>query len=159
MRAVLQRVTRASVTVDGAVTGKIGRGFLVLLGVGPEDTAEQALWLAQKIAGLRVFSDENDKMNLALADVGGAVLCVSQFTLYADCRRGKRPNFTKAAPPQLANELYERFVDFLRGLGIETQTGDFGADMQVELLNDGPVTILLDTDERRNKPRREKEKG
>ena len=154
MRAVLQRVTRASVAIDGQIAGKIGNGFLVLLGVGPNDTQEEARWLAQKIAGLRVFTDEQDKMNLALGDIGGSVLCVSQFTLYADCRKGKRPNFTHAAPPALANELYEAFVSFMRGLGIETQTGSFGADMKVELLNDGPVTILLDTDELMKTPRR-----
>lgn len=147
MRAVLQRVTRASVTTHGAVSGEIGTGFLVLLGVAPEDTPAEALYLARKIVGLRVFSDENDKMNLALADVGGKLLVVSQFTLYADCRKGKRPNFTGAAGGEQANELYEYFVDCCRGLGVETQTGAFGADMKVELLNDGPVTILLDTDE------------
>ena len=147
MRAVLQRVSRAKVTIDGAVSGEIGRGFLILLGVSPEDTAEDALYLARKCAGLRVFTDENDKMNLSLADVGGKILAVSQFTLYADCRKGKRPSFTGAAKGEQANELYEYFVSCCRGLGVETQTGAFGADMQVELLNDGPVTILMDTDE------------
>lgn len=147
MKAILQRVTHAKVTIDGQVSGEIGTGFLVLLGVAPEDTQEEALYLARKIAGLRVFTDENDKMNLALADVGGRLLVVSQFTLYADCRKGKRPNFTKAAKGEQANALYEYFVSCCRGLGIETQTGAFGADMKVELLNDGPVTIPLDTDE------------
>ncbi|HIV67293.1 MAG TPA: D-tyrosyl-tRNA(Tyr) deacylase [Candidatus Butyricicoccus stercorigallinarum] len=147
MRAVLQRVSRAKVTIDGAVSGEIGRGFLILLGVSPEDTAEDALYLARKCVGLRVFTDENDKMNLSLADVGGKILAVSQFTLYADCRKGKRPSFTGAAKGEQANELYEYFVSCCRGLGVETQTGAFGADMQVELLNDGPVTILMDTDE------------
>ncbi len=153
MRAVLQRVSRAKVTIDGEVSGEIGKGFLILLGVGPDDTEEQALYLARKCVGMRVFSDENDKMNLALADVGGKILAVSQFTLYADCRKGKRPNFTGAAKGGKASELYEYFVSCCRGLGIETQTGEFGADMKVELLNDGPVTIILDTDEmmRKNK--------
>ena len=147
MRAVLQRVSHAKVTIDGAVSGEIGKGFLILLGVAPEDTAEEALYLARKCVGLRVFTDENDKMNLSLDDVGGKILAVSQFTLYADCRKGKRPNFIGAAKGEQANELYEYFVSCCRGLGIETQTGEFGADMQVELLNDGPVTILMDTDE------------
>ncbi|MGM9677842.1 MAG: D-aminoacyl-tRNA deacylase [Butyricicoccus sp.] len=147
MRAVLQRVKHAKVTIDGAVSGEIGAGFLILLGVAPEDTPEEALYLAKKCVGLRVFEDENDKMNLALADVGGKILAVSQFTLYADCRKGKRPNFTRAAKGDQARELYEYFVDCCRGLGVETQTGEFGADMKVELLNDGPVTIVLDTDE------------
>lgn len=147
MRAVLQRVSRAKVTIDGAVSGEIGKGFLILLGIAPEDTTEEALYLARKCVGLRVFTDENDKMNLSLADVGGKILAVSQFTLYADCRKGKRPNFIGAAKGEQANELYEYFVSCCRGLGIETQTGEFGADMQVELLNDGPVTIFMDTDE------------
>lgn len=147
MRAVLQRVKHAKVTIDGRVSGEIGTGFLILLGVAPEDTSEEALYLAKKCVGLRVFEDENDKMNLALADVGGKILAVSQFTLYADCRKGKRPNFTRAAKGDQARELYEYFVDCCRGLGVETQTGEFGADMKVELLNDGPVTIMLDTDE------------
>ena len=147
MRAVLQRVSHAKVTIDGTVSGEIGKGFLILLGVAPEDTAEEALYLARKCVGLRVFTDENDKMNLSLDDVGGKILAVSQFTLYADCRKGKRPNFIGAAKGEQANERYEYFVSCCRGLGIETQTGEFGADMQVELLNDGPVTILMDTDE------------
>ena len=147
MRAELQREKHAKVTIDGRVSGEIGTGFLILLGVAPEDTPEEALYLAKKCVGLRVFEDENDKMNLALADVGGKILAVSQFTLYADCRKGKRPNFTRAAKGDQARELYEYFVDCCRGLGVETQTGEFGADMKVELLNDGPVTIMLDTDE------------
>ena len=147
MRAVLQRVIHASVTIDGEISGEIGTGFLILLGVGPEDTAEEALYLARKCVGLRIFSDENDKMNLALADVGGKILAVSQFTLFADCRKGKRPNFTGAAKGDKAKELYEYFVACCRGLGVETQTGEFGADMKVSLCNDGPVTIILDTDE------------
>lgn len=147
MRAVLQRVKHAKVTIDGTISGEIGAGFLILLGIAPEDTSEEALYLAKKCVGLRVFEDENDKMNLALADVGGKILAVSQFTLYADCRKGKRPNFTRAAKGDQARELYEYFVDCCRSLGVETQTGEFGADMKVELLNDGPVTIVLDTDE------------
>ena len=147
MRAVLQRVKHATVTIDGRASGEIGTGFLILLGVAPEDTPEEAWYLAKKCVGLRVLEDENDKMNLALADVGGKILAVSQFTLYADCRKGKRPNFTRAAKGDQARELYEYFVDCCRGLGVETQTGEFGADMKVELLNDGPVTIMLDTDE------------
>lgn len=147
MRAVVQRVSEASVRIAGETVGKIGKGFLILLGVTKGDTPELCSYLAEKCAGLRVFTDENDKMNLALADVGGRLLVVSQFTLYADCRKGKRPNFTKAAKGEQANELYEYFVSCCRGLGIETQTGAFGADMKVELLNDGPVTIPLDTDE------------
>lgn len=147
MRAVVQRVSEASVRIAGETIGKIGKGFLILLGVTEGDTPELCSYLAEKCAGLRVFTDENDKMNLALADVGGRLLVVSQFTLYADCRKGKRPNFTKAAKGEQANELYEYFVSCCRGLGVETQTGAFGADMKVELLNDGPVTIPLDTDE------------
>lgn len=147
MRAVVQRVSEASVRIAGETVGKIGKGFLILLGVTEGDTPELCSYLAEKCAGLRVFTDENDKMNLALADVGGRLLVVSQFTLYADCRKGKRPNFTKAAKGEQANELYEYFVSCCRGLGVETQTGAFGADMKVELLNDGPVTIPLDTDE------------
>ena len=147
MRAVVTRVHHASVTIDGQVHGQIGQGFLVLLGVGPNDTHETAVKLADKICNLRIFEDENGKTNLSLSDVNGELLLISQFTLYADCRKGKRPNFTKAAKGEQANELYEYFVSCCRGLGIETQTGAFGADMKVELLNDGPVTIPLDTDE------------
>lgn len=149
MRAVIQRVKHASVTIDGAVKGQIGQGFLILFGVGEGDTREDAQLLAKKTAGMRIFCDENDKMNLSLGDIGGAMLVISQFTLYADCRRGNRPSFTNAAPPAEANELYEYFVELLReehGIA-DVQTGEFGADMKVELLNDGPVTILLDSDE------------
>lgn len=147
MRAVVQRVSHAKVTIDGEISGEIGKGFLILLGVAPEDTKEEALYLARKCTGMRVFEDENGKMNLALADVGGKILAVSQFTLYADCRKGKRPNFIGAAKGEQANELYEYFVSCCRGLGVETQTGQFGADMKVDLCNDGPVTIIMDTDE------------
>ena len=144
MKAILQRVTHAKVTIDGQVSGEIGTGFLVLLGVAPEDTQEEALYLARKIAGLRVFTDENDKMNLALADVGGRLLVVSQFTLYADCRKGKRPNFIKAAKGEQANELYEYMITACRKLVPVVEHGKFGADMKVELLNDGPFTVILE---------------
>lgn len=144
MRIVLQRVTSASVRVDGEVTGAIGTGFLLLLGVGHGDTEDDCRRLADKISGLRIFSDENDKINLSLSDVGGEVLVVPQFTLYADCRKGNRPNFVQAAKPELANELYEYFVDHLRQKGLHIETGVFGADMKVELLNDGPFTLVLE---------------
>lgn len=149
MRAVIQRVKYASVTINGAVKSKIEQGFLILFGAGEGDTKEDAELLAKKTAGMRIFCDENDKMNLSLADIGGSVIVVSQFTLYADCRRGNRPSFTNAAPPAEANELYEYFVKLLRDEhGIQdVQTGEFGADMKVELLNDGPVTIILDSEE------------
>ena len=147
MRAVVTRVHHASVTIEGQVHGQIGQGFLVLLGVGPNDTHETAVKLADKICNLRVFEDENDKMNLNLDAVGGQVLVVSQFTLYADCKKGKRPSFVGAAGPELAAALYEQFLDECRALGHEPQHGQFGADMLVASENDGPVTILLDTDE------------
>lgn len=149
MRAVIQRVTSASVTIAGEVVGSIGNGFLILLGVTGSDTPELCDYLAEKCAGLRVFTDENGKMNLSLADIGGSILVVSQFTLYGDCRKGKRPSFVKAAQPELAIPLYERFIADLRDNGIHVETGRFGADMQVQLVNDGPVTLILDTDEMR----------
>jgi D-tyrosyl-tRNA(Tyr) deacylase len=145
MRAVVQRVSRASVTVDGEMTGAIGRGFLVLLGVGISDTVEDVKILAQKIVGLRVFEDEAGKMNLALGDIGGALLVVSQFTLLGDCRKGRRPSFDQAARPELARELYEAFVAATRDLGVDTETGRFQEHMLVDLTNDGPVTLLLDS--------------
>jgi D-tyrosyl-tRNA(Tyr) deacylase len=145
MRAVVQRVTRAQVSVDNEVTGKISHGLLVLLGVAKTDTTEDAAYLAEKIAGLRIFDDGDGKMNLSVKDVGGAVLAVSQFTLYGDVRRGKRPSFDDAAPPEAARELYEYFVEKIRGQGLTCETGRFQAMMQVELVNDGPVTILLDS--------------
>lgn len=145
MRAVVQRVTRASVTVDAEITGEIGLGILVLLGVGRDDNNSDADYMAEKIAGLRIFEDYDGKMNLGLADVGGAVLAVSQFTLYGDVRRGKRPSFDAAALPQPARELYEHFVSRIRALGLRCETGRFQQTMQVELVNDGPVTILLDS--------------
>lgn len=143
MRAVVTRVASGSVTVAGQVTGQIGRGYLVLLGVGPEDTPEAAKKLADKICNLRIFEDENGKMNLNLAQVGGALLVVSQFTLYADTK-SRRPSFIGAAGPELANKLYEQFMEYCRENGFEVQHGVFGAHMDVESVNDGPVTILFD---------------
>ena len=147
MRAVVQRVLNAGVTVDGECVGKIGRGYLVLLGVGHGDTRAEADKLWSKLRGLRINEDENGKTNLALADVDGEVLVVSQFTLYADCRHGRRPSFTAAGAPGLANELYEYFCELVRADMGDVQTGSFGADMSVSLVNDGPFTIALDTDE------------
>ena len=154
MRAVLTRVTSASVTIDGQVVGSIGKGFLILLGVGPEDDKTHCRYLAEKCLGLRVFEDENGKMNLGLADVEGQVLVVSQFTLYGNCRKGRRPSFVGAADPELGNRLYERFLEICEELGYPPQHGRFGADMQVASVNDGPVTLILDTDELMNSPRR-----
>ncbi|MFK7927851.1 MAG: D-aminoacyl-tRNA deacylase [Myxococcota bacterium] len=145
MRAVLQRVTRASVTVDGAIVGAIDTGLLVLLGVGPDDTETQVQWLARKVAGLRIFEDDAGKMNHSVLDIDGAALVVSQFTLYGDVRKGRRPSFVGAAHPDLANPMYERFCEALSSLGVPVQKGIFAADMKVELLNDGPVTLVIDT--------------
>lgn len=145
MRAVVQRVSRAQVSVGGEVVGKIERGLLVLLGVGRSDTHADADYLVQKIIGLRIFEDENGKMNLSVADMHGAILAVSQFTLYGDARRGLRPSYDQAGPPPVASELYEYFVRKLRDSGIGCETGRFQAAMQVELVNDGPVTIMLDS--------------
>ena len=145
MRAVVTRVSSAAVAIDGVITGQIGTGFLVLLGIGPEDTAAQAEKLADKVCGLRVFSDEAGKMNLNLAAVGGALLVVSQFTLYADIK-SRRPGFTKAAPPAVAIPLYEHFMDACRARGFQVEHGQFGADMAGSSVNDGPVTIWMDTD-------------
>ncbi len=149
MRAVIQRVSFARVTVGGTLRGEIGKGFLILLGVCEGDTEADALYLADKCIGLRVFTDENDKMNLSPADIGGELLVISQFTLYGDCKKGKRPNFMRAARPALAIPLYERFLARCRESGLPVASGEFGAEMQVELLNDGPVTILMDTNEMR----------
>lgn len=152
MRAVVQRVDRACVTVQGAapgeseVTGQIGRGLLVLVGVGHDDTPEQARWLAKKVVGLRIFEDEDGKMNLDVAQVGGAVLAVSQFTLYGDCRKGRRPSFVAAARPETAEPLVEWFASHVRAAGVPCEMGRFGANMDVELLNQGPVTLLIDTE-------------
>jgi D-aminoacyl-tRNA deacylase len=145
MRAVVQRVSRARVTVGAETTGEIGPGLLVLLGVSVDDTPEQARWLADKVVGLRLFNDADGKMNRSLLDVGGSALVVSQFTLYGDCRKGRRPSFIGAAGPDLAVPLYEAFVDAVRAQGVPTATGRFGAMMQVELVNDGPVTLIVDS--------------
>ena len=145
MRAVVQRVSRASVTVDGSLTGAIDTGLLVLLGVGQEDGQSDADYVAEKIVGLRIFEDAEEKMNRSVVDVGGAVLAVSQFTLYADVKRGKRPSFDAAARPEHARELYEYFVNRVRALDVRCETGVFQAMMQVELVNSGPVTTLIDS--------------
>ena len=154
MRAVLTRVTSASVTIDGQVVGSIGKGFLILLGVGPNDTEKECRYLAEKALGLRIFEDEDEKMNLDLAAVGGEVLVVSQFTLYGNCRKGRRPSFAGAAGPELGEKLYEQFLADCESLGYPPQHGRFGADMKVESVNDGPVTLILDTDQLMNEPRR-----
>ena len=145
MRAVVQRVRRASVTIDGAVSGEIGVGLVVLLGVAHADTEEQGRWLAEKIVGLRIFGDAEGKMNRDVTEAGGSVLVVSQFTLYGDCRKGRRPSFIDAAPPPIAMPLYEAFINAIRALGVPVATGRFGADMQVELVNNGPVTLIIDS--------------
>jgi len=144
MRILLQRVSRAEVRVGDRVTGAIGRGFLLLVGFTHADTEAQLAWMADKVVGLRLFSDADDKMNLALADVDGALLVVSQFTLYGDAAKGRRPSFIDAARPETAIPLYERFVAMLRERGVRTETGEFGAMMDVELVNDGPVTLWLE---------------
>ena len=154
MRAVLTRVNSASVTIDGEVVGSIGKGFLILLGVGPQDTEKECRYLAEKALGLRVFEDENGKMNLGLDAVNGQVLVVSQFTLYGNCRRGRRPSFAEAAGPELGNRLYEQFLADCEALGYPPQHGRFGADMQGASVNDGPVTLVLDTDQLMDTPRR-----
>ena len=145
MRAVVQRVSQAKVTVEGEITGQIDAGLLVLLGVGRDDAEADATYLAQKILGLRVFEDDQEKMNRSVQDVGGSILAVSQFTLYGDVRRGKRPSFDGAAPPEKARQLYEFFVEEIRAAGLRCETGRFQAAMKVELVNEGPVTILLDS--------------
>ncbi|QDU18905.1 D-aminoacyl-tRNA deacylase [Urbifossiella limnaea] len=145
MRAVLQRVRRAAVVVTGETVGAVEAGWLVLLGVAPADTPAEAVWLADKVAHLRAFEDDAGKMNRSVLDVGGGVLVVSQFTLYGDTRKGRRPSFTGAAPPAVAEPLYERFAAELRAVGLPVATGRFGADMQVELVNDGPVTFVLES--------------
>ena len=147
MRFVVQRVTHASVTVDGNVIGKIGQGFMVLIGVSDEDTKETADKMVKKLLGLRIFEDENGKTNLDIHTVGGSLLLISQFTLYADCKHGNRPSFIKAGKPDMANEMYEYIIAKFREQVETVETGEFGADMKVELLNDGPFTILLDSDQ------------
>ena len=154
MRAVLTRVKSASVTIGGELAGQIGQGFLILLGIGPKDTEKECRYLAEKALGLRIFEDENEKMNLGLDAVGGQVLVVSQFTLYGNCRKGRRPSFAEAAPPALGEELYEKFLEICAELGYPPQHGRFGADMQVESVNDGPVTLILDTEQLMETPRR-----
>jgi len=145
MRAVVQRVSSCRVVVSGEVVGQIGRGLVVLLGVRTGDTEAQARWLADKVVGLRIFEDDQGKMNVSVADAGGSVLVVSQFTLYGDCEKGRRPSFIDAARPEVAEPLYEGFVNAVRLHGVPVATGRFGAMMQVELVNDGPVTLILDT--------------
>ena len=147
MRFVIQRVTEASVTIHGEISGKIGKGYLVLIGVADTDTKEIADKMIRKMIGLRIFEDEQGKTNLSLADVDGGLLLVSQFTLYANCKRGNRPSFIEAGKPDMANEMYEYIIEKCRESVDEVQTGEFGADMKVQLLNDGPFTILLDSDQ------------
>ncbi len=147
MRAVLTRVKHASVTIDGKVHGQIGEGFLILLGVTHEDTEAQAVKLADKLTGLRIFEDDNGKMNRGLDEVKGELLIISQFTLYGNCKKGRRPEFLAAARPEVAIPLYEKFVQECRSKGFHTETGEFGAYMQVESLNDGPLTLVVDTDQ------------
>ena len=145
MRIVVQRVSHASVTVDGETVGKIGEGILVLLGVADGDTEEDIKYLADKAVGLRIFRDENDKMNLSLNDIGGEALVVSQFTLYGDCRKGKRPSFDKAGKPDFAEMMYEKFISYMKTITKTVEHGVFGADMKVDLLNNGPVTLIIDS--------------
>lgn len=145
MRAVVQRVCEARVSVDNKIIGEIGKGLVVLLGVGTLDTEKDLTYLAEKILNLRVFEDENGKMNISLMDVGGELLIISQFTLYGDCRKGNRPSYCNAAPPQEAEAIYNRFVDYCRQRGVKVETGKFQAEMLVEIHNDGPVTILIDS--------------
>jgi D-tyrosyl-tRNA(Tyr) deacylase len=145
MRAVVQRVRRARVVIEGEVAGEIGVGLLILLGVAHSDSEAEARWLAEKIALLRIFGDADGKMNRDVTEAGGAVLVVSQFTLYGDCRKGRRPSFIDAAPPTIAVPLYEAFVIAIKALGVRVETGRFGADMQVELVNDGPVTLIVES--------------
>lgn len=145
MRTVIQKVKCAKVSVDSKIIGDINHGFLVLLGITHDDSEKEVKWLANKIKDLRIFEDENQKMNLSLEDVKGEILIVSQFTLYGNCIKGRRPSFIDAAKPEYAKELYLKFIDEFKNFGIKTEVGEFGADMQVELLNDGPVTMIIDT--------------
>ena len=146
MRAVIQRVKRGEVRVNGNAVGSVGEGMVVLLGIGREDTQETAAWLADKIVNLRIFDDSDGRMNRSLIEAQGALLCVSQFTLYGDCRKGRRPSYDRAAPPEAASRLYEAFLGFVRARGIHVEAGQFQAMMEVELVNDGPVTLLLDSE-------------
>lgn len=145
MRGIIQRVTNASVTVDGNTVGEIGQGILILLGVSDDDTEADMKYIADKAINLRIFSDDNDKMNLSVKDINGEILVVSQFTLYGDCRKGRRPSFDSAGSPDYANSMYENFIKYCEQSGLKVQHGIFGADMKVSLLNDGPVTIMLDS--------------
>ncbi|MBE0534657.1 MAG: D-tyrosyl-tRNA(Tyr) deacylase [Phycisphaerae bacterium] len=145
MRAVLQRVSQAYVEADGRITGRIGRGLLVLLGVGKQDTSNDVDWMADKIVGLRIFADENDRMNLSVADIRGGILLISQFTLYGNCRKGKRPSFDAAADPETANRLYEYAIQRIGATGVDVQTGIFAASMQITCTNEGPVTLIIDS--------------
>lgn len=147
MRVVLQRVSEASVRVEGKIVGEIGKGLLLLVGIAPGDGDKELAWMADKVAGLRIFEDEAGRMNLSASEIGGEILSVSQFTLYGDCRKGRRPNFMGAAKPELASVLYDRFNGLLREKGFNVGTGVFGAMMDVSLLNDGPVTLILDSPE------------
>lgn len=145
MRVVIQRVTKAQVSVEGNVIGKIKEGLLILLGITHGDNQKDAKWLVNKISGLRIFSDENGKMNRSIEDIEGEILLISQFTLYGDARKGRRPSFIEAAKPDIAVPLYNKFIDLVREKNIKISTGEFGADMKVELLNDGPVTMIIDS--------------
>ena len=148
MRAVVQRATKASVSIDGKTTGAIAKGLVVLLGIHREDTVKEIEWMTDKIINLRIFEDENGKMNRSLADIGGEVLIVSQFTLYGDCRKGRRPGYSTAAPPKIAEPLYLRFVEEVKNRQVNVATGTFQANMAVELVNDGPVTLMLDSEKK-----------
>lgn len=145
MKCVLQRVNRASVSVDGKVCGEIEKGILVFLGVCDEDTEQDIKWLADKIIGLRIFEDENEKMNFSLADIGGGLLIISQFTLFGNCKKGRRPDFTSAGNPEIAKAMYEKFIDYCQKSFKDVESGIFGADMKVDLENDGPVTLIIDS--------------
>jgi len=145
MRAVIQRVTKSSVTVDGKIVGNIGKGLNILLGIEKNDTEDDLKYIVEKALALRIFEDENGKMNLSVGDIQGEILVISQFTLYGDCRKGRRPSFDKAAAPDTANKLYKDFITYCKGNGFKTEHGIFGADMKVEISNDGPVTIILDS--------------
>ncbi len=145
MRSIVQRVSHASVSVEGEIIGKIDKGVLVFLGVSDEDTDTDMVYMADKICGLRIFEDDDEKMNLSVGDISGEILVISQFTLFGDCRKGKRPSFSGAGKPEYAKAMYEKFITYLKEKGFKTESGSFGADMKVELLNDGPVTLMIDS--------------